>query len=41
MTLLHCACINDCSELIDILIQLYNININQTDSDGYSAKYIK
>eukprot|EP01084_Bolivina_argentea_P203498 347562_1 len=39
MNLLHCACINDCDELIEILISKYHININEVDIDGYSPLF--
>ena len=39
MTLLHCACINDCDDLIEPLISKYHINVNEIDIDGYSALF--
>ena len=39
MTLLHCACINDCDDLIEPLIAEYHIDINEIDVDGYSALF--
>eukprot|EP01084_Bolivina_argentea_P243578 408304_1 len=39
MNLLHCACINDCDQLIDILILQYHIDINEVDTDGYSPLF--
>eukprot|EP01084_Bolivina_argentea_P235021 395600_1 len=39
MNLLHCAVINNCVELISVLIKEYKININDVDIDGYSALF--
>ena len=39
MNFLHCACINDCDDLIEILINEYKIDINELDNDGYSPLF--
>eukprot|EP01084_Bolivina_argentea_P115243 204965_1 len=39
MNLLHCTVINDCVELISVLVMKYNIDIDDVDIDGYSSLF--
>lgn len=39
MNMLHCSVINDCVELIKILVTQHNVGIDEQDVDGYAPSF--
>ena len=39
MNMLHCCVINDCPELIEILVKQHDVELDEVDVDGYSPLF--